>query len=246
MTRRLTASGVQRTAAILSAATKKSVADQQTAEKLKADHDEAVKERDDAFKALNKDQAEYDKQLLTLSAGFLGLSLAFIKDVIPLKEAAHLWELYLAFALMTACILVVLASYQYSIRGQFRVAAFWETKEEYLSSDEEEVRTALLAKMTLLREHIERHANRLKRVNFLSGCLFFLGVAILVLFVVSNIQRESRATSNPDHEKGEQSMTSAHDLKPQPNTPPHNLPSPPSPLPPSQKPSPGSYPKPPK
>ena len=37
---------------------------------------ECSNERDSAYETLNKDQAEYDKQLLALSAAFLGVALA--------------------------------------------------------------------------------------------------------------------------------------------------------------------------
>ena len=36
----------------------------------------------------------YDQSLLTLSSGALALSLAFIKDVVALKDAHHVWMLF--------------------------------------------------------------------------------------------------------------------------------------------------------
>src|SRR5215469_12977538 len=45
------------------------------------------KEVDDIFKTIHNDQSEYDKQLLTLSSAFLAASIAFIKDLAPLKQA---------------------------------------------------------------------------------------------------------------------------------------------------------------
>ena len=205
---------------------------EQMAEKLKADREQCDKERNDAYESLNKDQAEYDKQLLALSGAFLALSLAFIKDVVPLPQAIHLWELYLSFGMMVACIFLVLASFQYSIHGHFRVMRFWELKEEFLLTEETN-QTTINAKMTVLHGHIAKHGKRIRCANVASGVLFFGGVCILVLFVISNIRMESRVlpdTSNAIREG--QSMSSA---------------SPPRPVPPaSPVPSPGSYPKPPK
>ncbi len=73
-------------------------------ERLRSDLAECMKERDSAFEASNKEQAEYDKQLLTLSAGTLALSLSFIKDVVPLEDAIFLWALYFVWVLLFSCI----------------------------------------------------------------------------------------------------------------------------------------------
>ena len=54
---------------------------------------EIQKEIDDVYQTINENQAECDKQILTLSSGFLAVALAFIKDVVPLKEAELLWLL---------------------------------------------------------------------------------------------------------------------------------------------------------
>ena len=161
---------------------------------LNAERAECVKERDDAYETLNKDQAEYDKQLLTLSAGFLVLSLAFVKDVVPLQDAAHLWVLYTSFCLTSSCVLLVLSSYQYSIQGNFRVAKYWELKSEKLSAEQ---KRKLRIDQELEETHakIKRHAGRVRAINLTSGAFFLVGVALLVCFVIVNIQRESQIKS---------------------------------------------------
>ncbi len=89
-------------------------------------HAEIQKEIDDVYATINEDQAEYDKQLLTLSSGFLAVSLAFIKDIVPLKDAELLWILYLSFILLAFCIVSVLFSYQFSIAGLFKAKEYWD------------------------------------------------------------------------------------------------------------------------
>ena len=159
-------------------------------EKLRADQAECTKEHDSAYEALNKDQAEYDKQLLTLSAGFLVLSLAFLKDIVPLNHAAHLWALYLAFSLIGGCVWLVLISYQYSIHGQIRLAKYWKLKGEILSAGSEKKRE-IEASLRRLWNQIDRHSRQVRRLNLLSGGLFLIGVAFLVGFVISNISRQA-------------------------------------------------------
>ncbi len=56
-------------------------------------------------------QQELDRAVLTLSAGLLGLSLAFIKDVVPLSQAIALWLLYLSWGFSAGAILLTLFSF---------------------------------------------------------------------------------------------------------------------------------------
>jgi hypothetical protein len=164
-------------------------------ERLQADRAECTKERDSAYETLNNDQAEYDKQLLTLSAGFLAFSLAFIKDIVPLNHAAHLWALYLAFTLIGSCVWLVLISYQYSIQGQIRLAKYWELRAEALLAETQKTRE-IEAHLRRLWSQIDRHSRQVRRLNLLSGGLFLVGVAFLVGFAISNISRQVHMPSS--------------------------------------------------
>lgn len=137
------------------------------------------KQIDEIFKTINSDQAEYDKQLLTLSSGFLAVSLAFIKDVVPLKDAAFLALLYISFCSLAACIMLVLFSYQYSISGNFKAKAYWEERRD----------GNLKIKFPM------KHAENIKRINRLSGFLFGAGVLLLVLFVIINLHQEVKVSA---------------------------------------------------
>jgi len=141
---------------------------------------EIQKEIDDVYQTINENQAECDKQILTLSSGFLAVALAFIKDVVPLKEAELLWLLYLAFALLVICIFSVLFSYQFSIAGLFKAKEYWDHR--------------LLGKDT---DFPYAYARYIRLVNRISGILFLLGVCSLVLFVILNLNHEANLPSNP-------------------------------------------------
>ena len=141
--------------------------------------DECKKEIDGTFETISKDQAEYDKQLLTLSSGILALSLAFIKDVVPLKDAELLWLLYLAYAVLGLCILLVLFSYQYSIAGQLKAIEYWEEKKKGNKPS-----------------FPYAHADRVKWINRISGILFGIGISLLIFFTVLNIHNEAKTMSN--------------------------------------------------
>ncbi len=61
---------------------------------------------------------EFDKSLLTFSSGALGLSLAFIKDVVPLDKAVWLCWLYISWVSFAACIVATMASFPCGIQAQ--------------------------------------------------------------------------------------------------------------------------------
>jgi hypothetical protein len=60
----------------------------------------------------------FDNNLLTFSSSALGLSLAFIKDIVPLKDAHWLIWLYSSWIFFAACIVTTIASFQFGIQAQ--------------------------------------------------------------------------------------------------------------------------------
>jgi hypothetical protein len=217
--------------------------------KLQAYQAECTKGRDEAYEALNKDQAEYDKQLLAISAGFLGFSLAFIKDIVPLKDAAHLRALYLAFVLIGGCVALVLISYQYSIYVQLRLAEYLKCEGELVAkalskenregeTPSEETQKTQVNERNKMWSQIDNDSRRVRRLNLLSGGLFLLGVAFLIGFVISNISL-SRQVRMPSL-SGAKPATATVSVQPQQPTP--------QPIPafPKPGPLPGTVPKPPR
>lgn len=135
---------------------------------------ECNKEIDDAHATINKNQEEYDKQLLTLSSGFLLLSLAFIKDIVPTKEAICRGLLYSSFIVLSACVLAVLASYQISNIGLSKAKEYWERKR-----DGDPIPFPY------------GYAAAIRLWNIVSGLLFFIGIVLSVSFVVVNLHQEA-------------------------------------------------------
>jgi hypothetical protein len=199
--------GVRKTAAQMRADRDKWIAQGVAAERQRSESEnaeaaeekqaaECAKERDSAYETLNHDQAEYDKQLLTLSAGFLVLSLAFIKDVVPLNHAAHLWALYLAFILIGTCVCLVLFSYQYSIHAHLSVGSYWQHRSHVPHGGKQTGRKRFQVGLRRLFRRIKRDEKRTRRLNLLSGGLFLVGVFFLVGFVISNISRQALMSSS--------------------------------------------------
>lgn len=136
---------------------------------------ECTKEIDEAHTTINKNQEEYDKQLLTLSSGFLVLSLAFIKDIVPTENAIYRGLLYSSFVVLSTCVLAVLASYQISNIGLSKAKEYWEHQREG----------------DILTPFPYGYAAFIRRWNIVSGLLFVLGIVLSVSFVVINLHQEA-------------------------------------------------------
>jgi len=80
----------------------------------------------------------FDNNLLTFSSAALGLSLAFIKDIVPLEHAEWLKTLYLSWGAFAGCIVVTIASFRVSVQAQrahegFLAEYYLRGREEYFN-----------------------------------------------------------------------------------------------------------------
>jgi hypothetical protein len=134
-------------------------------------------ERNEAYTAIKENQQEYDKQVLTLSAGFIALVISFIDKIVPLREASYLPLLYCSLSIMCLCMLGVIASYQISIQIHFKVADYWSTRK---SDKARQVEFPMAG------------ANVVRWLNVFNGLAFASGIILSVIFVTTNVhlQRE--------------------------------------------------------
>src|SRR5580692_9406356 len=73
--------------------------------------------RDKVWEDIKSGTESFDKYMLTFSSGALALSLAFIKDVVPLGRAVWITSLIGSWIAFVLCILVTLMSFQFSIKA---------------------------------------------------------------------------------------------------------------------------------
>jgi uncharacterized membrane protein len=116
----------------------------------------------------------FDNAILTLSTGVLGISLAFIKDTVPLKEAINIELLKTSWWLFGAAIISTILSFVFSqlgIKKQLKYAEkyYLEEKDEFLR------KTNIPARITDI-------------LNNLSGIFFLGGILATVLFVSINMK----------------------------------------------------------
>jgi hypothetical protein len=139
------------------------------------------KEIDEIHATINKNQEEYDKQLLTLSSGFLLLSLAFVKDIVHTDQAIWRGLLYGSFVTLGFCVLLVLASFQVSIFGHDKAKDYWENRKD--------------GDAKLLFPY--GFAKKIRLLNIATGVTFMLGIILCMAFVIINLHREATMSNKP-------------------------------------------------
>lgn len=129
--------------------------------------------RADLLKRQLSNAENYDKAVLSLSTFFLGLSLAFLKEVVPVQRAESLRLLYGSWILLVCALLSTIISFWVSQRAidlQLKRA-----EDYYLRDDQSALNKSWIAKAT-------------DWVNWASGGFFFFGVSLATAFVFVNFE----------------------------------------------------------
>lgn len=120
--------------------------------------------------AEQKAQDDYDKTVLALSGGALGISFAFVKEIIGEKPIEQSWLLVSAWLAWAASTMVMLASYYFSRKALRKAIEQCDDK----SIEDCETPGGIF---TLI----------LRQLNVAGALLFFLGVCLMAFFVNGNV-----------------------------------------------------------
>jgi uncharacterized membrane protein len=118
---------------------------------------------------------KFDNAIITLSTGALAISLAFIKDIVPLQKAQNLWLLRASWWLFGFSIISTLASFVASQLGISRQLKYAE--EYYLNKRDEYLKKRNYP--AILTDFL----------NYSSGILFVAAIILTIFFVSSNLGR---------------------------------------------------------
>ena len=80
-------------------------------EDLEELYEQYIKQDDELSKRDLSNVENLDKAILSLSSAGLGLSLVFIRNVVKLEEAAHIWLLHVSWLMFVLAITSTLLSY---------------------------------------------------------------------------------------------------------------------------------------
>ncbi|BCG65168.1 MAG: hypothetical protein methR_P2990 [Methyloprofundus sp.] len=149
--------------------------------------------RNGLITAEQKSQDDYDKTVISLSGGALGISLIFIKDIIGDSEPIMVWTVITAWVLWALSITSVLISYFLS-----RLAL----RKSIIQLDNDN-----------FSEGVGGCAAKATQVfNVISGALFILGIVFLIIFSSQNIGSKTMndKTSKESIEKKVPSQPTPH------------------------------------
>jgi hypothetical protein len=133
----------------------------------------------------------FDNQLLTFSSALLGLSLAFIKDIVPLNIAVWMPCLYSSWVVLAICILSTIASFRFGIEAQKKQADYLylyyiEKKKEYFNKKTGWT-TAILW------------------CSYVGSATFLVGLVLTISFAIRNVSHSRNYAQQQQHAEAPQS-----------------------------------------
>ncbi|MBR8071298.1 hypothetical protein KDX14_17475 [Burkholderia cenocepacia] len=132
------------------------------------------RERDDLRKRHISNAENLDKSVLTYSGAGLALSLGFLKDFVPIREARFAWALYGSWVAFTAAMVLVILSY---VVSQMVLELQLDRAERYYENHEE---AALTECVTI--DKVARHLN-----GWMYAIAFAIGLSLTIIFVSVNL-----------------------------------------------------------
>jgi hypothetical protein len=136
-------------------------------------NEEFSKHREQAWQDRQSSSDEFDKNLLTFSSSALGLSLAFIKDIVPLNHATYFWLLYTSWICLVGCIMATIFSYPLSVKALDLHLVHLD--EYYIKGNQKYLNPT------------NRWSSAVTGARVIGGGFFLLGIVATVLFVCMNL-----------------------------------------------------------
>ncbi len=148
-------------------------------EKMQRDmrrYEAVMRHREVLAEAASNQSRSFDKYVLTLGAGALGISLVFLKDISPGPDRYFLWTLYLSWICFIVSMTTTLVSFLCGKAAYDREIKEWNNRYNSESKYGKSVYKNVFSGVT-------------KFLNITSFCAFILGVLFLCAFATQNLQR---------------------------------------------------------
>lgn len=163
--------------------------------------------REKTLDGIKSGTESFDRYLLTLSSGAFGLSVAFIKDIIPIGFATWIPCLIASWIAFLFCILITLVSFRVSIQALENSIPYLE--EYYLKGNAD-----------AFNRHLKSCWVRAVDWCTYSAMIFFLaGLIFTMMFVGANIRKVKSMSKEDATTKGSQVQDVGKAVKPAAMTP---------------------------
>ncbi|MDQ2640266.1 MAG: hypothetical protein M3Y79_06775, partial [Pseudomonadota bacterium] len=145
--------------------------------------------RANCLNTYNRNVGAYDKAVLTVASAALGLTIVFSKDIAPLRSAVAVWALIAAGLLLLAAICINVIGFLYLLQGDRTGRLLAEKSMRGIGSRE------LVSKdIRMTAEHFDSWGHRF---NVLQGGALLLGLALLAMYVGTNVIVEAQMPEKP-------------------------------------------------
>ncbi|MBU9344511.1 hypothetical protein KTE11_07225 [Burkholderia multivorans] len=141
------------------------------------------RERDDLRKRHISNAENLDKSVLTYSGAGLALSLGFLKDFIPIREARFAWALYGSWIAFTVAMVLVIVSY---VVSQMVINFQLDRAHRYYDEHEEDALDEC-TKIDLVAQHLN---------GWIYAAAFAVGLSLTILFVSVNLSGANMANKS--------------------------------------------------
>jgi hypothetical protein len=128
-----------------------------------------------AWQDIQSSTSSFEQNLLAVSSAALGVSLAFIKDIVSLKQAVSLKLLYTSWICFSVCIVLTVFSFRLSVAAQTKYldylwAYYIEGKQQFFNKKSIYSKTLAIS-------------------IWIAAALFLAGLIFTVVFCIKNVAR---------------------------------------------------------
>lgn len=124
----------------------------------------------------NKSEDEFEKRLLYIAAGALGLSFSFITDIVSLNESKFKWLLIAGWGFLTTCILINLLSHIWTKHCANKI----------IDTIDDQIRNNRI-NCDKIAPRVDSMNVSIKWINTSTVVALFLGIAQILTFATINI-----------------------------------------------------------
>lgn len=143
---------------------------------LEKDKEYYYQYRDLLQKAVDKSENEFEKHLLYIAAGALGLSFTFISEIINIIDSRFIWLLIAGWISLILCILINLLSH---IHSKTMLNRTINLIDKYLVGD--------ILHDNELRNNIDKMNKKISHINTSTILLLVIGIALIIVFTSLNL-----------------------------------------------------------
>lgn len=141
-----------------------------------------------------KSDESFNKNVIYLAAGALGLSMAFIKDIAPPGESHYIFFLVIGWLLLTFTLLLNLISYWLVSKWGYHIGIKL-TEFHELKTDTDEEKKIHRETLQTIRTIVDSQNKASRNINLASIFTLILGLSFLLCFIVPNLgHKETKST----------------------------------------------------